>query len=183
MPHEQHLKLLNDAIQKHDISIWNKWRQENPDVRPDLSGSDLRKADLKNAALYAVIFRGANLRGTDFSNADLRGSDFNKANLMRTHLNAANLTEANITGANLSEANLSEANLSEANFSDALLLGALLLGADLNRTRLEVSVKGLSPSQIKAAKNWESAYYCRDILEGLGLPLDHNETLRKGTEK
>ena len=128
MANEQHLKQLNQAIEKHDISIWNRWRQEHPDVKPDLSGSDLRRADL-------------------------------------------------------SEANLSEANLSKADFSRSFLLGALLLGADLNRANLEDGVKSLSLSQIKKAKNWQTAYLARGILEELGLPVDHNEILRKETVK
>ena len=59
----------------------------------------------------------------------------------------------------------------------------LLLGADLNKAHLENNVKELSLSQIKTAKNWETAYYCRDILKGIGLPLDHNEILREEIEK
>ena len=113
----------------------------------------------------------------------MSGSDFNNANLIRTHFNAANLSEANFSGADLSEANLSEANLSKANFGDALLLGALLLGADLNKANLADNVKELSISQIRTAKNWETAYYCKGILEGLDLPVDHNESLRKEIEE
>jgi uncharacterized protein YjbI with pentapeptide repeats len=183
MAQEQHLKLINEAIERHDVAIWNKWRQEHPDIRPDLSGTDLRRADLKKAALQGVIFKDANLRGTDLSYSDLSGADLNKANLVRTHLSAANLAEANFSGANLSEANFSEANLSEANFSDALLLGALFLGADLNKANLEDNVKDLLPSQIRTAKHWETAYYSKGILEGLGLPLDHNEKLRREVEE
>ena len=181
MANEQHLKQLNEAIEKHDISIWNRWRQENPDVRPDLSGSDLRRVDLKHAAFNGVLLKDANLRGTDLSNADLHGSDLNKANLIRVHFSAANLAEADFSEADLSEANLSGANLNEANFSHSLILGALFLGADLNRANLENDVKSLSLSQIKKAKNWETAYFGRRILEELGLPMNHNEALRKET--
>jgi uncharacterized protein YjbI with pentapeptide repeats len=179
MAHQQHLKLINEAIQKHDMTIWNRWREENPDIRPDLSGTDLRRANLKKAALQGVIFKDANLRGTDLSQADLHGSDLHKAILIRAHFSAADLTEASFSGADLSEANLSEANLKEANFSEAHLLGALLLGADLDKAKLEDNVKDLSASQIKKARNWQSAYYAKGILEDLGLPPDHNEKLRK----
>ncbi len=179
MAQEQHLKMIHEAIERHDVSIWNNWRQEHPDIRPDLSGTDLRRADLKNAALQGVIFRDANLRGTDLSNSDLSGADLNRANLVRAHFSAANLAEANFSGANLTEANLTEAILSEAHFGEALLLGALFLGADLNRAHLEDDVRELTPSQIKAAKHWESAYYSKHILEDLGLDPDHNEKLRR----
>jgi uncharacterized protein YjbI with pentapeptide repeats len=183
MAQEQHLKLINEAVQKHDIAIWNKWRQENPDIRPDLSGVDLKRADLKRAALQGAILEDANLRGTDLSYANLSGAHLHKANLVLTHLGSANLAEADFSGANLCDANLSEANLCEANFSNAVLVGALFQGADLNKAKLEENIKDLSPFQIKTAKNWQSAFYSTIILERLGLPLDHNEALRKGTEE
>lgn len=183
MAQEQHFKLMVEAIRKRDIAIWNKWREEHPDIRPDLSGTDLRRVDLKNAFLQGVIFDDANLRGTDLSNADLRRADFHRANLVLTHLSAANLTEADFSGANLCDADLSGANLCKANFSDAELVGALLQGADLNRAKLEENVKDLSLFQIKTAKNWENAYLSKTILEGLGLPSDHNEQLKENIEE
>jgi len=179
MAQEEHSKMIHEAAAKHDISIWNKWRQAHPDVTPDLSGIDLRRADLKQAALDGVILSEANLRGTDLSMADLRGADLHKANLVLTHLGGANLTKADFSGANLCDANLSDANLNEANFSETVLVGALLQGADLSKAKMEVSVKDLSPSQIRTAKNWECAYFSMAILESLGLPSDHNETLRR----
>ncbi|HTY64611.1 MAG TPA: pentapeptide repeat-containing protein [Acidobacteriota bacterium] len=179
MAHEQHLKMMHEAVQKHDISLWNRWRQENPDVMPDLSGMDLKRADLKKAFLRGAILRDANLRGTDLSFADLSGADLHKANLVLAHFGEANLTEANFSGANLCDADLSEANLCEANFSDAVLVGALFQGADLNKAKLEENIKDLSPFQIKTARNWENAYLSKAILEGLGLPPDHNDQLRR----
>lgn len=181
MAQEQHLKLLTEAVQKHDIAIWNKWRQENPDVRPDLSGMDLKRANLKKAFLNGAILREANLRGTDLSDADLSGADFQKANLVLAHFGAANLAEADFSGANLCDANLSEANLCHANFSNAILVGALFQGADLSKAQFAENIKDLSPFQVKTARNWNCAYYTSGLLESLGLPPDHNETLQKET--
>jgi hypothetical protein len=183
MAHEQHLKLINEAVEKHDIAIWNKWRQENPNIQPDLSGADLKRANLKNAALQGAILRDANLRGTDLSNANLQGADLNGTNLVLAHFDSANLAEATFRGANLRDANLSEANLKEAKFSDSILVGALFLGADLSKANVEDTVKDLSPYQIKAARNWENAFYGTVLLERLGLPPDHNESLEKQPEK
>ena len=45
------------AILKQGVAAWNEWRRENPDIRPDLSGANLRGAKLS----------GANLRGADLS--------------------------------------------------------------------------------------------------------------------
>ncbi len=65
------------------------------------------------------------------------------------------------------------ADLVEANLQEADLDGANLQGADL------VEARGLAPSQIKKAKNWELAFYGKDFLKELGLKPDHNERVRK----
>jgi uncharacterized protein YjbI with pentapeptide repeats len=179
MAQNEHLKLMNECLQKQDINIWNRWREEHPEVKPDLSGIDLKRTNLSRAALQGAILRGANLRGTDLSSANLTGADLNGTNLRRTNLCAANLTEADFSEANLSEANLSRAILKDANLCGSLVLGALLLEADLTAANLEENVKEVMPSQVRNAKNWDAAFYDRRLLEGLGLPHDHNDQLRK----
>ena len=52
MANEEHLKLLKEAIQKKDITMWNGWRLNNPHFRPDLSGAVLRGANLKQARFW-----------------------------------------------------------------------------------------------------------------------------------
>ena len=39
------------ALLKQGVDAWNAWREENPDVRPDLSGAHLDGADLTGAHL------------------------------------------------------------------------------------------------------------------------------------
>src|SRR5690349_9501247 len=41
MANDEHVALL-----KQEVDVWNAWRQENPDIRPDLIEADLREADL-----------------------------------------------------------------------------------------------------------------------------------------
>ncbi len=65
------------------------------------------------------------------------------------------------------------ADLFEANFQEADLDGANLQEANLR------GAKALTASQIKAAKNWELAFYSDDFLKELGLPPDHNEKVKK----
>lgn len=77
----------------------------------DLSGANLRDADLYDADLRWANLRGANLSDADLSWANLRG---------------ANLSDADLRGANLSSANLRSANLSDANLCNAKLSGAKL---------------------------------------------------------
>ena len=82
--------------------------------RADLSGADLREADL----------REANLSGADLREADLRRADLSGADLRRADLSGADLSGADLSGADLSEADLREANLSGADLREADLSGA-----------------------------------------------------------
>jgi uncharacterized protein YjbI with pentapeptide repeats len=60
----EHLAKLNEGVE-----AWNQWREENPDLAPDLSGANLSEADLPWAHLI-----GANLREANLSRADFRGA-------------------------------------------------------------------------------------------------------------
>ena len=86
------------AILKQGVDAWNKWRRENPEVRPNLSEADLSEADLINA----------NLQGADLSGANLQGANLSLAYLKETNLGGANLSSANLQGADLSDAKLSD---------------------------------------------------------------------------
>ncbi len=86
----------------------------------------------------------------------------------RADLFEANLQEADLDGANLQGAFLVGAKLQQATLYNADLQGAFLGGAE-----------GLTASQIKAAKNWDLAFYSDDFLKKLRLPPDHNERLEK----
>jgi uncharacterized protein YjbI with pentapeptide repeats len=64
---EEQLKILQQGI-----AAWNDWRARNPELMaPDLSGADLRRA---------------NLSGAYFEDAQLRGADFRGANLSKAYL-------------------------------------------------------------------------------------------------
>ncbi len=100
----------------------------------------------------------------------------------------ANLQEAHLFGANLQEAFLREANLQAAFLREATLQGAdlwraNLQGANLERANLQEANlrdgRDLTASQIKAAKNWDLAFYSDDFLKKLRLPPDHNEKVKK----
>ena len=67
MANDEHIALL-----KQGEPAWNAWRRDNPNIRPDFSGADLRGVNLTPAA--DVGFSGADLRGANFSGADLRGA-------------------------------------------------------------------------------------------------------------
>jgi hypothetical protein len=129
MAYPDHLSKLREGVEE-----WNKWRESNRDIRPDLREADLREADLKGADLSGAILSSANLIGVDFNGAALCDANLSAVNLSVSDLSAADLSRANFRGANLLRADLSEANLKEANLRWADLSGANLSGADLTNS-------------------------------------------------
>jgi hypothetical protein len=89
------------ALLKQGVAAWNPWRNKNRDIRPDLSGANLRWVNLC----------GAEPHRADLSAADLRAADLRDANLSGANLHRANLSEALLLGAFLSGANLRTADL------------------------------------------------------------------------
>ena len=150
MPNQQHIDILIQGV-----DVWNQWRRDNPDLRPDL-----RKVDLHDASLFgtdinpylshvdlhdAVLFdaelsradlRRANLRNADLRSANLRGVNFREANLNGAILKKADLHEADLGGAMLMEANLSEVNLQYSDLRDADLSGSYLGRAIIDEANL-----------------------------------------------
>ena len=46
MANQEHLEILEKGVED-----WNSWRNEHPDVRPELSNADLSNANIYNANL------------------------------------------------------------------------------------------------------------------------------------
>ncbi len=126
MANEEHLALL-----KQGIEVWNKWRDENPEIRPNLKDADLRNADLRNANLIEANLIEANLYGADLRWATLADADLRNANLEAVKLNGASLLRTNFQFANLIEVDFVKAHIIETNFHLARLGGANLKGANL----------------------------------------------------
>jgi uncharacterized protein YjbI with pentapeptide repeats len=156
MANTEHLDILRQGVE-----VWNKWREENPDLKPDLgraslvgvnlSGVDFSWTNLRNAKLQKINLGGADLSGANLSFAQLLKANLNRINTnqpkermksVKTRLRWANLNGTQFEWANLSEANLSNAYLDEAalkgaNLSDANLTSANLVGANLAETTLK----------------------------------------------
>ncbi|MEM9670649.1 MAG: toll/interleukin-1 receptor domain-containing protein [Pseudomonadota bacterium] len=135
MANEEHLKILKSGVVE-----WNAWREETPDVRPDLHGADLRQVELHKAFLRNAFLREANLSGVDLSEANLGGADLIRSNLRNADVSEAFLAGARLMGVDLSESSLSGANLSGArlvgsNLNHSKLDGAQLVGGDLYRVK------------------------------------------------
>jgi uncharacterized protein YjbI with pentapeptide repeats len=134
MANPEHLDIL-----KQGVEVWNKWREENKDIDPDLIGANLIGANLIGANLSRANLSAANLRETDLSIAFLDGANLSAANLRQVNLSEANLSAANLSAANLSGADLWGADLSEAILSEANLSKANLSRANLSRADLSLA--------------------------------------------
>ena len=154
MANSEHLKILEKGVE-----AWNRWRSENPQIEPDLSGAviprkDFNDANLSNANLLSAKLTGAKLKRaslvraninnavlnqTDLSGARLTNSSLSYANLIGANLTGANLTGADLTGAKLGDAQLVDADLRDAILRGAHLSGANLFGANLAGAKLSLA--------------------------------------------
>ena len=113
MANREHIVIL-----KKGVDAWNEWRIKNPDIRPDLSGANLPRANISGADLSEAYLRGAILSGADLRRADLDG-----ANLSRADLDGANLSRADLKGAYLiGVKNLTQQQLDEAKTNEKTIL-------------------------------------------------------------
>ncbi len=137
MANPEHVELL-----KQRVTAWNQWREENLDVKPNLSRANLESVDLRGANLYRADLSGANLWGADLFVANLRGADLRRADLRGADLFRVYLSGADLRGANLLETRLLEADLRGANLRGAYLRWAYMVGADLYDADLAESICG-----------------------------------------
>jgi len=121
MANHKHVEIISRGV-----ADWNQWREQDPDIKPNLSGINLFQAKLANA----------NLRQTDLKKTDLREADLSDADLVKADLRNANLRSARIISADLKSANMSGAHLIAADLSKADLQGADLRGVRLDGSDL-----------------------------------------------
>lgn len=117
MANPEHLAVLIQGV-----AVWNEWRKNNPQIKPDLSGinfdrRNFAKANFSHANFYQSVFKEANLQETSFEYANLSETSFKKANLKKADLFAAMfigvwLEEADVTGARLGSVIFAETDLS-----------------------------------------------------------------------
>ena len=185
MANPEQLKIIRKGT-----DTWNKWRQQNPDIKINLSGADLSKADLSGAILSNIKLSGADLSNIKLSNIKLSRKKLSGADLSKANLSGADLSGANLSGADLSEANLSEADLSEANLSEAIITATQTLYTDFNNANLtgaciqdwninhQTNLNNVSRDYIFLKQKWNDKTQKYDFLER--RPQDHNKKFNPG---
>ena len=167
MANPEHVEILLQGSK-----IWNKWREENHKVIPDLRWANLYEANRPVANLYKANLEMADLRNAYLEEANLERANLEEANLTGVRIAGANLEEANLqmanlTGAHIAGANLTGTNFSAANLTDAYLAEATLIlsnfsGASLQRTDfsdIEAESIQFSDVNLSTAKGLELVHH------------------------
>ena len=128
------------AMLKKGVRAWNKWREKNPHIIPQLSGINIYLGKYSN--LDGYNFNDANLAGfkgtvVSFDRASLRRANLEKANLEECGFEQADLTEANLKQIDINSCSLNRAILRKANLSEASIRYSTLIQADLEESEID----------------------------------------------
>ena len=120
---------------KQGVKVWNGWREESPDISPNLKGADLQEGFLQRVSL----------NGADLSAADMRGSSTLLCHFQEARFAETRLDEIQMQGSDLSSAEFSDASLRQASLRECMLNGTRftrcdLEGADLRKTMVTHAV-------------------------------------------
>ncbi len=167
MANQAHLEILRQGV-----DVWNKWREENPDIQADLIEANLTAIDLRYVNFSGVNLSRANLKSTILIESNLSAANFEDAILISAHLDQANLEDAILIKANLEHADLSiallrGANLSRANLQEVRLIEANLHGANLieaNLTKADLSLSNLLETNLSGAILVSTSLFKADLL-------------------
>ena len=160
MADEEHLAKL-----KQGVAEWNAWRSKNQNVRPDLSGADLRGialfVNVGEVKLRRVNLRMVNLSKADLSDVDLREADLWESDVSEANLRGANLRDAILQGTNFSKTDLRGADLRSKNMGNSILQRSDLRGAKFS------SVTNLRGADVYGAKINRYDLECLENYGGL----------------
>ncbi len=89
MGNSEHMKIiLNSTVEE-----WNKWREENFRIQPDLT-----RIDLSNRDLTGIDFRGVGLFKANFRNSNLENANLRQSIVIKSNFSGCNLSGAHVYG-------------------------------------------------------------------------------------
>ena len=178
MANQQHLNLLIKGV-----DIWNQWRDQNPEIVPDLRKANLSQLNLRGANLDYADLEEAILANTNLSEGSLKKANLSYADLVgaicfRTTITEANLSHAILINSDLSKANLEQANLSQAYITDSYLVDTNLGGANLEEcdfTRSYLTGANLTGTNLQGADLSETDLTGTIFYEHQSCALNHKQ--------
>ncbi|MBN1315797.1 MAG: pentapeptide repeat-containing protein [Anaerolineales bacterium] len=131
MANAQHVQLIHRGV-----DTWNLWRNENPEIRPDLSGANFNGLYLGGFNLSLTDLSCSNLTNAKFVPQFRRTVPITRIKPSREEITIGTSTQLRTLRANLDGANLNKAKLTSANLGGASLCWAHLVSADLRGAQL-----------------------------------------------
>lgn len=122
---------------RQGAKVWNKWREETPDVQPDFRGANLSRKSFSDVHTRAAR-SGLSLPTGPFP---LIGANLSKADLRGANLRGADLTETDLSGAKLAGAQLCYAHLVGTKLENANLAGCSIYGISTWGLKLEGAIQ------------------------------------------
>jgi uncharacterized protein YjbI with pentapeptide repeats len=162
MANAEHIDVL-----KQGKDVWNQWRQDHPEITPDLSGAELNKDFFVNPALTqqeridlaGINFNSAHLVATSVGDADLAGADFSYAVMKEMVFSNVSLSKANLDGADLTHSKFWNSEAIGASFWDGVLENTVLSGTDLRDatfTNANMAHANLEGADLSNAELWRA---------------------------
>ncbi len=137
MANPEHIEIL-----KKGIGFWNKWREENTHLIPDLRDVHLKNrnlnhinlsfADLRRFHLTESQISWANFHNTLLIRAELTNSIINKTDFSNSQIMSANFCQSKLRGSNFRRSDLSRTDFKFAQLRDTDLSFVILNNADLS---------------------------------------------------
>jgi len=165
--------LLKECVEAGDVTAWNRWREENPDVKVWLQGVEfgpsaqrpaLRQINLRSANLARAKLPGSILVGADLRDAVLVGATLQRAILVNADLRGARLLESDLRGTNMRGSDLRGTQCSYAKVDgETLLLTERVdhrtdfTGVPLESMRIEPGLKQLLEYNVRR-RRWQQWY-------------------------
>lgn len=144
------------AILKEGTDTFNRWREANRNIIPDLGEPYLVEP-------YLVEL--------DRGEPDFIGADLSAANLRRADLSWALLDDANLRWANLREANLNVAHLAGAKLHAAMVRWTAFASVNLSKVDGLKTMRHRGPSTIGIDTIYKSKGLIPEVfLQGCGVP-------------
>lgn len=145
--------------------------------------SNVRKG-LEMAVIDKCDLTGINLRQANLSGAHIDGANMPRACLWGANLGGADLSEANLEAADLRTANLLDTCLAEAychgaDFSGAYFSRTIFRDTDLSNTRF--SCPSFFTTELSEVRSLENAIYCH--LGEVDCDLSHAPLIIRGLKK
>lgn len=183
MADEEHLKILRQGVE-----VWNRWRKDNPKIKPDLSKTTLVALDLEGvnlafADLTDLLISNSNLRNavlrhavmvhTTVFNVQLRGADLFGADIGIADISRGSLEKAVLKNTEIRVTKFHDVNLKNTVFENADMYENSFSNVDLSLAKgLELVIHS-APSTIGIDTLYKSAGKIPEVfLRGCGVPDD-----------